>query len=53
MRASQWLETYLKRQSDLAGTRERISKRRSSVMVSVSSAAVPLGRAEEGLHKQR
>uniref|UniRef100_A0A8R7RBU0 Uncharacterized protein n=1 Tax=Triticum urartu TaxID=4572 RepID=A0A8R7RBU0_TRIUA len=36
MRLSQWLETHLKRQSDLAGTRERISTRRSSVSLSAA-----------------
>jgi hypothetical protein len=44
------LETHLKRQSDLARTRERTSTRRSSVS---PSTAVPLGGVEDDLHKER
>jgi hypothetical protein len=49
MMLSQWLEMHLKRQSDLAGTRERISTRMSSVS---RSTAVPLVGVEDDLHKQ-
>ena len=52
MRPSQCLETHLKRQSDLAGTRERISTRRSSVSLS-AAVSLPLGGEEEDLHTQR
>jgi hypothetical protein len=51
MRPSQCLETHLKRQSDLAGTRERISRSMSSV--SLSAAAVSLEDAERCLHRHR
>jgi hypothetical protein len=50
MRSSQCLETHLKRQRDLAGTRGRISRRRSSVSL---SAAVPLEEAQQYLHRHR
>jgi hypothetical protein len=48
MRPSQRLETHLERQIDLAGTRERISARRSSVRL---SPVVSPGLAREDLHK--
>jgi hypothetical protein len=49
MRPSQCLETHLKRQSDLAGTRGRISRSISSVSL---SAAVSLEDAEQYLQTQ-
>ena len=48
VRPSQCLETHLKRQSVLAGTRERMSTMRSSVSL---PAAVPLEGEEEDLRK--
>jgi hypothetical protein len=49
VRLSQCFETHLKRCSDIAGTRERISTRRSSASL---SAAVPLVGEEDDLQIQ-